>query len=83
MKFRTGLLLGIAIGYVLAARRVLGRGDEEPIVRHPDDVRRDRSVTDLGRRLGETASMWSLRAIRQARGAIRDRLETTDDPAWN
>jgi hypothetical protein len=55
-------------------------GDEEPIVRHPDDVRRS---SGIGRRLGESASLWSLRAIRQARGAIRDRLESTDDSAWN
>jgi len=83
MKFKTGLLLGIAIGYAIASRRSLP-GDDEPIVRHPDDVRRgSNGIGELGRKLGESASVWGLRAIRQARGAIRDRLETTDDATWN
>jgi len=84
MKFRTGLLLGIAVGYAIASRRSLA-GDDEPIVRHPDDaVRRgSNGIGDLGRRIGESASLWSIRAIRQARGALRDRLETTDDASWN
>ncbi|HLB61996.1 MAG TPA: hypothetical protein VJN50_04585 [Actinomycetota bacterium] len=83
MKFKTGLLLGIAIGYAIASRKSL-TGDDEPIVRHPEDSRRgSNGIADLGRRLGESASLWSLRAIRQARGAVRDRLETTDDAAWN
>lgn len=83
MKFRTGLLLGIAIGYALSSRKLFERGEDEPIVRHPSDARGRGRRGDLGQRLAEQAGSWGLKAIHQARGAIRGRLEATDDPTWN
>ena len=92
MKFRTGLLLGLAVGYGLAKRSVLTE-DDPYVVTGPQ--RRElpsglaaspavRAVSGRAQRLADQATVASLDAIRRTRSAIQSRLgEPGDQAAWN
>jgi hypothetical protein len=66
MRFRTGLLLGVAIGYVLGSRAA-ERG-ERPAVGPGGDL------AERGRRLVDEATRLAADALGRAREGIRDRL---------
>ena len=92
MKFRTGLLIGLAVGYGLAKRAMLTE-DDPYVVTGPQ--RRElpsglaanpavRAVSDRAQRLADQATVASLDAIRRTRFAIQSRLgEPGDQAAWN
>ena len=85
MKFRTGLLLGLAVGYGLAKRSALTQ-DDPYVVKGPQ---REQSsglgVGDRAQRLADQATVASLDVIRRTRSAIQSRLgeSSGDDAAWN
>ena len=70
MRFRTGLLLGVAIGYVLGSRAA-ERG-ERPVVGSGGDL------AERGRRLVDEATRLAADALGRAREGIRDRLGEPD-----
>jgi hypothetical protein len=88
VKIRNLLLLvvGIAIGYELAAKM---REDDPNVITGP---RRDsngsrtlRTVSAQAQRLGDQATTKSLHLIKRARGTLRDRMGDyeNDDAVWN
>jgi hypothetical protein len=91
MKFRTGLLIGLAVGYGLAKRSTV-REDDPYVVKGPQREQPAamgagfavRAVGDRAQRLADQATIASLDAIRRTRSAIQSRLgEPSDDAAWN
>ncbi len=89
MKFRTGLLIGLAAGYALAKRSSLTQ-DDPYIVKGPQRELSSgtnptlRAVSDRAQRLADQAALASLDAIRRTRVAIHQRLsDSEDDAAWN
>jgi hypothetical protein len=82
MRFRTGLLIGGVIGY-LVARRIGERDPEDArplgirqaMARHPSTSR----LADHGRKLAERAGFKGTEAILRARANIRRRLEPEVD----
>ena len=92
MKFRTGLLIGLAVGYGLAKRSTLTE-DDPYIVKGPQRKELPglaanpalRAVGGHAQRLADQATVASLDAIRRTRAAIQSRLgeEPADDAAWN
>ena len=91
MKFRSGLLIGLAIGYGLGKRSELTR-DDPYVVKGPQREQATglatspamRAVSGQAQRLADQATVASLDAIRRTRAAIQSRLkETADDAAWN
>ena len=92
MKFRTGLLIGLAVGYGLAKRSTLNQDDpyvvKGPQRMEPSGVAANpamRVMTERAQRLADQAAVASLDAIRRTRAAIQNRLgELPDDgAAWN
>ena len=89
MKFRTGLLLGLGVGF-LVGRRLLRelRADDPNVVKGPreEEASRNRAgiriMTDRATRLTDQATVRSLDAIRKTRTAIQRRLYEPDDAAW-
>ncbi len=68
MRFRTGLLLGVAIGYVLGTRAA-ERGERAEPAGPPGDL------AARGRRIVDEAARLAADAIGRAREEIRGRLE--------
>jgi hypothetical protein len=90
MKFRTGLLLGLAVGYAVAKRSTLTQDDpyvvKGPQREAPSGLAANpaiRAVGDRAQRLADQATVASLDAIRRTRAAIQSRLGEQDDAAWN
>ena len=87
MRFRTGLVVGGVIGY-LVAREVTNRrdGDEDrspgvraAMARHPSN-----RIAVHGRRIAERAGARSAEAIQRARANIQKRLDAdVDDLSLN
>jgi hypothetical protein len=91
MKFRTGLLIGLAVGYGLAKRSVLSE-DDPHVVKGPQRAQASgltsnpalRAVGGRAQRIADQATVASLDAIRRTRLAIQSRLgDASDDAAWN
>jgi hypothetical protein len=92
MKFRTGLLIGLAVGYGIAKRGTLSE-DDPYVVKGPQREQSSgvtagfaaRAVGDRAQRLADQATVASLDAIRRTRSAIQSRLaeSPSDDAAWN
>jgi hypothetical protein len=85
MRFRTGLIVGAALGY--AAAQWLRR-DDPMIVTGPREPQRTqnaaaRLVTEGSRRLAERAQTASLDALQRARGNIQARMGDRGDASWN
>ena len=86
MRFRTGLVVGGVIGYIVA--RELTRPDEDDIrppgvraamARHPSN-----RIAMHGRRIAEKAGSKSVEAIQRARANIQRRLDPdVDDLSLN
>ncbi|HET7236997.1 MAG TPA: hypothetical protein VFK59_11280 [Actinomycetota bacterium] len=82
MRFRTGLVIGGVIGYLVARR--LGERDPEDarppgirlaMARHPSTSR----LASHGRRLAERATWKSAEAIQRARANVQRRMEPDVD----
>ena len=77
MRFRTGLVVGGVVGY-LVGRELAKRDpeDERPLgvrqamARHPSN-----RITERGRRLAERAGLRSVNAIQRARANIQRRVD--------
>ena len=92
MKFRTGLLLGLAVGYGIAKRSALTE-DDPYVVKGPQREQASglasnmavRAVGDRAQRLADQATVASLDVIRRTRSAIQSRLgeSSGEDAAWN
>ncbi len=89
MKFRTGLILGLGVGFV-AGRKLISQmtADDPYVVKGPQSEQTGgpvlRLITGRAARITDTATGKSLDAIRRTRGAIQKRLyEPDDDAAWN
>ena len=86
MRFRTGLVVGGVVGYLLG--RELSKRDQDEdrppgvrqaMARHPSN-----RLAKHGRRLAERASWKSVEAIQRARAGIQRRLEPdVDDLSMN
>jgi len=81
MKFKSGLLIGAALGF--AAARWLTREDPD-VLEGPRASAREQSpasriISDQGRRLAERAQLASLGALQRARTSLRSRLHEPDD----
>jgi hypothetical protein len=92
MKFRTGLVIGLAAGYAIAKRTVLTEDDpyvvNGPQRELPSGIAANpalRVVGERAQRLADQATVASLDAIRRTRVAIHNRLSETvdEDAAWN
>jgi hypothetical protein len=92
MKFRTGLVIGLAAGYAIAKRTVLTEDDpyvvKGPQRELPSGIAANpalRVVSERAQRLADQATVASLDAIRRTRVAIHNRLSETpdEDAAWN
>jgi hypothetical protein len=92
MKFRTGLVIGLAAGYAIAKRTVLTEDDpyvvKGPQRELPSGIAANpalRVVGERAQRLADQATVASLDAIRRTRVAIHNRLSETvdEDAAWN
>jgi hypothetical protein len=92
MKFRTGLLIGLAAGYAVAKRSTLTEDDpyvvKGPQRELPSGIGANpavRAVGERAQRLADQATVASLDAIRRTRAAIQNRLlePPDDDAAWN
>jgi hypothetical protein len=82
MRFRTGLIVGGVVGYLVGSRLARrGPEDERPpgirqaMRRHPSTNR----IADQGRRLAERATWKGSEAIQRARANIQRRLEPDID----
>ena len=92
MKFRTGLLIGLAAGYGLAKRTTLAQ-DDPYVVKGPQREQASglatspavRAMSGRAQRLADQATVASLDAVRRTRAAIQSRLGELpeDDAAWN
>jgi hypothetical protein len=87
MRFRTGLVVGGVIGYLVAREVVTRRdGDEDrapgvraAMARHPSN-----RIATQGRRIAERAGARSAQAIQRARANIQKRLDPdVDDLSLN
>ena len=92
MKFRTGLLIGLAVGYGVAKRTELTRDDPYVVTgpqrEQPSGLSANpavRAVSGRAQRLADQATVASLDAIRRTRSAIQSRLgeAPSDEIAWN
>jgi hypothetical protein len=92
MKFRTGLLIGLAAGYAIAKRTVLTEDDpyvvKGPQRELPSGIAANpalRVVGERAQRLAVQATVASVDAILRTRVAIHTRLSETPDEvaAWN
>ncbi len=91
MKFRTGLLIGLATGYAVAKRTILTQDDpyivKGPQRELPSGIAANPALRLVGvraQRLADQATVASLEAIRRTRSAIHHRLaESPDDASWN
>jgi hypothetical protein len=85
MRFRTGLVIGGVVGYLLG-RELSKRDDEDrppgvrqAMARHPSN-----RIAYHGRRIAERAGWKSVEAIQRARAGIQRRLEPdVDDQSMN
>ncbi len=82
MRFRTGVVVGIAIGYLVGRQMMRGEGDERPngvraaMARHPSSQR----LAGLAERAGSKG----VEAIQRARATIQRRLVAdVDDLSMN
>jgi hypothetical protein len=93
MRFRTGLLVGMAVGYGLAKRSAMTQ-DDPYVVKGPQRKPAPsglasspalRAVGGTAQRLADQATVASLDAIRRTRAVIQSRLGELpdDDAAWN
>jgi len=79
MKFRTGLIIGAVIGYLVATRVRPGEATDDSqaglasLIRVPATDR----LAEQGRRLADRAVARSAAAIRRSRFDLRRRLEAT------
>jgi hypothetical protein len=85
MKFGTGVVFGVAIGYAAAT---WVRKDDPAIVTGPTKPERSQSaaarlVTERSRRLAERAQVAGLEALQRARGNIQARLGDEEQASWN
>ena len=85
MRFRTGLIVGAALGY--AAAKWLWK-DDPAIVTGPRAPERSQSaaarlMTEGSRKLAERAQIASLDALQRARGTIQARMGDGGDASWN
>jgi hypothetical protein len=76
MGFKTGLLVGLGVGYVFGAKAGRERYEElktswEQFVGSP----RVQSVVDKGREAVETGKERGLQAVDRAAGTVKERLE--------
>jgi hypothetical protein len=78
VRFRTGLVIGGVIGFVVARRLgdrdledVRPAGIRQAMARHPSTTR----LADQGRRLAERATWKSAEAIQRARANLQRRME--------
>ncbi|HJV04584.1 MAG TPA: YtxH domain-containing protein [Actinomycetota bacterium] len=76
MGFKTGLLVGLGVGYVFGAKAGRERYEElkaswEQFVGSP----RVQSVVDKGREVVETGKERGLQAVDKATGTVKERLE--------
>jgi hypothetical protein len=76
MGFKTGLLVGLGVGYVFGAKAGRERYEElkaswEQFVGSP----RVQSVVDKGREVVETGKDRGLQAVDKATGTFKERLE--------
>ena len=86
MRFRTGLVVGGVVGYLLGREFSKRDQDEDrppgvrqAMARHPSN-----RLAQHGRRLAERASWKSVEAIQRARAGIQRRLEPdVDDLSMN
>jgi hypothetical protein len=92
MKFRTGVLLGIGIGFALGRKAMQQLTADDPnVVKGPQREQSSglgsnpaiRLVTGGAARLTDQATVKSLDAIRRTRSAIQKRLYEPEDAAWN
>ncbi len=90
MKFRTGLIVGAAVGFA-AAVRWLAREEDPNIVGEggraiAPQSRTARIVSEQSRKITGRFSEAGLDAITRARANIQSRLSAADDPndpSWN
>jgi hypothetical protein len=86
MRFRTGLVIGGVVGYLIGRELTKRDPDDErspgvrqAMARHPSN-----RLAQHGRRLAERASWKSVEAIQRARAGIQRRLEPdVDDLSMN
>jgi hypothetical protein len=76
MGFKTGLLVGLGVGYVFGAKAGRERYEElksswEQFVGSP----RVQSVVDKGKEVVETGKERGLQAVDRATGTVKERLE--------
>jgi hypothetical protein len=76
MGFKTGLLVGFGVGYVLGTRAGRDRYEElkatwDQFVGNPSVQR----MVSKGKEVVETAGQRSIRAVEGAAGDVQDRLE--------
>jgi hypothetical protein len=76
MGFKTGLLVGLGVGYVFGAKAGRERYEElkaswEQFAGSP----RVQSVVDKGKEVVETGKERGLQAVDRATGTVKDRLE--------
>jgi hypothetical protein len=81
MRFRTGLVVGAALGY--AAAQWLRKDDPAPREPARSQSAAARLVTEGSRRLAERAQTASLDALQRARGNIQARIGDGGDASWN
>ncbi len=82
MRFRTGLVLGLAAGWVIGSRMWRAEHDEgesagrlAAMAAHPAA----RRLTDQGRRMAGRAGFKGVEAIQRARASIQRRHEAEPD----
>jgi hypothetical protein len=82
MRFRTGLVIGGVIGFLLARRLAERDPDQvrpasirQAMARHPSTSR----LADQGRKLAERATWRSSEAIQRARANLQRRMEPDID----
>ena len=84
MKFRTGLILGLAAGFAVAS---WANRREDDLYTGPDEESSTnpaaRLLSGQARRLVRRAGARSYDAIQRARQQIQGRLGDTSDASWN